>query len=216
MIPSLQLILTGLGIGLLVAAPVGPVNILCIQRSLERGFWGGLAAGMGAILGDGLLALLAAIGFTAISDVIVAHKPEIKLVGGLVLILFGLKLFNTEPRDNTVSELEVDHHGFLWTVSQTLLLTLTNPGAVLGMFAIFGGVSTALGGIDTFTDAGIIVLAVMAGSLIWWTTLSRVIASLRHKLTDRRLQMINQIAGGCLVAFGLALIVETGVRWLMS
>jgi arginine exporter protein ArgO len=124
-----------------------------------------------------------------------------------LLVLFGWKLFQTQPRANGEdAELEDDHH---WVIPQTFFLTITNPGAVLGLFAILGSVTSAFGGIQSYAEAGSLVLAVMGGSLIWWMTLARIIATIRHKLTVERLTAINRVAGLILVAFGLVLITET-------
>lgn len=203
---DIQLILAGIGVGILIAAPVGPVNVLCIQRTLSHGFFGGLAAGIGALIGDGLITLIATFGLTAISDLIQENKTSIKLIGGLLLILFGLKLFRTQPRANGADALEDDGHH--WVIPQTFFLTITNPGAVLGLFAILGGLTSAFGGIESYTEAGALVLAVMGGSLLWWMTLARIIATIRHKLTLERLATINRVAGMILVVFGVALMAE--------
>lgn len=204
---DLQLILAGIGVGILVAAPVGPVNVLCIQRTLSHGFLGGLAAGIGALIGDGLITLIATFGLTAISDLIQENKTSIKLVGGLLLVLFGLKLIRTKPRANGADPIEDDGHH--WVIPQTFFLTITNPGAVLGLFAILGGLTSAFGGIQSYTEAGALVLAVMGGSFLWWMTLARIIATIRHKLTLERLSTINRVAGLILVAFGVVLMGET-------
>ena len=94
---GIQLVLAGIGVGLLVAAPIGPVNVLCIQRAVAKGFWGGLAAGLGAVLGDGLLAAIAAFSMTAISDVMIAYSGPIQLFGGTLLIVFGIGLLFARP-----------------------------------------------------------------------------------------------------------------------
>ena len=93
MLSGLQLMLAGIGIGLLMAAPIGPVNVLVIQRAAASGFWGGLAAGIGAVLGDGMLAAIAALSVTAISDVMTAYSGMIQFVGGILLLAFGPSLF---------------------------------------------------------------------------------------------------------------------------
>jgi len=228
-----QLILTGLVIGVIVAAPVGPVNVLCIQRTLERGFWGGVAAGTGAVLGDGLIAAVAAFGVTAISNVTTDYRTAIQLIGGAIVLLFGLRLFFATPRlaegGSRWSELRriaemipdafrpmmryqiwriVPHAG---VIPQSFFLTVTNPGAILGMFAIFGGLGSLIGGPSSYLDALTLVAAVMGGSLLWWVGLSHVISSVRHKLDETRLQMINRIAGGALIVFGMALIGQLAV-----
>ena len=88
----------GVFIGVLIAAPVGPVNIVCIQRTLERGFWGGFAAGLGAVLADGVIAMVAAYGATAISGFMTTHQLKIELAGGLILTVFGLNVFLSQPK----------------------------------------------------------------------------------------------------------------------
>lgn len=209
-LPNPLIIPAGIIIGILVAAPVGPVNVLCIQRAIERGFWGGIAAGLGAMLGDGLIALCAALGVGAISGAVQDHRMAIQFVGGLVLVAFGAKLYFAPPRFAPVTPVEgraETLRDFVWDIPQTFLLTITNPGAVLGLFAIFGGVSTFVE-VHSYIDALVIVAAVMGGSLAWWVSLSHLIARFRHRLSLERLVLINRIAGLLLVGFGLLLIGE--------
>ena len=169
LIPNPLIIPVGLIIGILVAAPVGPVNVLCIQRAIERGFWGGVAAGIGAVLGDGLIAL-----FAALSD---AHRERASL------------------------------KDFAWDIPQTFFLTITNPGAVLGLFAIFGGVSTFVE-VKSNIDALTMVAAIMGGSRGWWILLSEFIGRIRHRIDPSRLGLINRIAGIALIGFGGLLVGE--------
>jgi threonine/homoserine/homoserine lactone efflux protein len=216
MLPNPLVLPIGFVIGILVAAPVGPVNILCIQRAISRGFWGGVAAGLGAVLGDGLIALMAAMGVGAISGVIDYHRTAIQVVGGLVLIGFGWRLYATAP---SIDEGDENGNGngslraYLWDIPKTFLLTVTNPGAVLGLFAIFGGISTFVE-VTGPVEALLMVGAVMAGSLSWWVGLSYIVARLRHRLSFNRLALINRIAGLALVAFGLVLIGEIAYLWM--
>lgn len=223
---STQLLVSGLIIGVLIAAPVGPVNILCIQRTLERGFWGGFAAGVGAVLADGLIASVAAFGITAISGVMSHYKQEIQLIGGAIMIAFGMKLYlakpklATAPTRTTFTQLRrivdwvperlrpamrfqiwriLPHAG---VIPQTFFLTITNPGAILGLFAIFGGLGSVIGGLDSYVEALTLVVSVMVGSLLWWAVLSRLIEKLRGRITEGRLKLINQVAGVVLLVFG--------------
>jgi threonine/homoserine/homoserine lactone efflux protein len=205
---TIQLVIVGVCMGVVVAAPIGPVNILVIQRTLSGGFWAGLAAGIGAVLGDGLLAAIAAFSVTAISNLMIAHSESIKLVGGLLLIGFGLALLFRRPAMTIPvgqkSHL-LEHMGI---IPQTFFLTVTNPGAVLGMAAMIGGFSSLIGGLNTYPEALLLVAAVMGGSFLWWFALSELIATLRHKLTEDRLKFINRIAGVVLFGFGLILLVD--------
>jgi threonine/homoserine/homoserine lactone efflux protein len=209
---TVQLVLAGIGIGVLMAAPIGPVNVLVIQRAVARGFWGGLAAGIGAVLGDGLLAAIAAFSIKAISDVMAAYSGVIQFVGGLLLVAFGLGLLFTRPAltipVGQKSRL-VEHTGI---IPQTFFLTVTNPGAILGIAAMIGGLGSLIGGLNTYLEALLLVVSVMGGSLLWWLGLSELIATIRHKLTESRLKLINRIAGGVLFAFGLILVIDGIVR----
>lgn len=215
-LPNPLIIPVGIIIGILVAAPVGPVNVLCIQRAIERGFWGGIAAGLGAMLGDGLIALCAALGVGAISGAVQDHRNAIQFVGGLALVALGTKLYFAPPRIVPVAAISGKREtlrDFVWDIPQTFLLTITNPGAVLGLFAIFGGVSTFVE-VESYVDALTIVAAVMAGSLAWWVSLSHLIAKFRHRISGDRLAFMNRIAGLLLVGFGLVLIGELASKRL--
>ncbi|MGQ0456480.1 MAG: LysE family translocator [Hyphomicrobium sp.] len=208
--PNPLIIPVGLLIGVLIAAPVGPVNVMCIQRAIERGFWGGVAAGIGSVLGDGLIALFAALGVGAVSGAFLTHRALIEVVGGIAFVAFGLKLFLTEPRVMISTEgprPEATLGEFAWDIPQTFFLTITNPGAVLGLFAIFGGVSTFVEVTSTI-DALLMVAAIMAGSLLWWIFLSNLIARYRHLIDAGRLHAINRLAGVLLAGFGAILLVE--------
>ena len=210
LIPHPLTIPVGLAVGVLVAAPVGPVNVLCIQRALERGVLGGVAAGLGAVLGDGLIALLAALGVGAISGAVNRYRDMIQLIGGLAIVAFGLKLSFTAPRlqPQTSSEAQwASLIDYLWDVPKTFFLTVTNPGAVLGLIAIFGGISSFVE-VRSTVDALFMVAAIMAGSLAWWIALSSLIGRIRHRINAQRLRTINIAAGALLVLFGALLVGE--------
>ena len=205
---TIQLMLAGLGIGVLVAAPIGPVNVLCIQRAVTKGFWGGVAAGLGATLGDGLLAALAAFSVTAISDVMITYAGPIQLIGGLVLVVFGVGLLFKSPILLMVPEAESRLLEHTSIIPQTFLLTISNPGAILGMAALIGALSSLIGGIGGYLDALLLVVSIMGGSLLWWLGISELIATIRHRLTEDRLRLINRVAGTLLIVFGVALLLK--------
>jgi threonine/homoserine/homoserine lactone efflux protein len=216
LIPNLLIIPVGIVIGVLVAAPVGPVNVLCIHRAIERGFWGGMAAGIGAILGDGLIALFASLGVGAISGAIEHHRDVIQIVGGLALVGFGLKLYVAPPRIVSIQS-EADGvaslRDYAWDIPKTFFLTITNPGAVLGLFAIFGGVSTFVE-VHSYVDALTMVASIMGGSFLWWLGLSRLIGRLRHRFSPAHLAQTNRISGVLLIGFGALLIGEMALKAL--
>jgi threonine/homoserine/homoserine lactone efflux protein len=209
-IPNPIIIPVGILIGILIAAPVGPVNVLCIQRAVERGFWGGIAAGIGSVLGDGLIALGAGMGVGTLSGAIQTHRALIQGVGGLALIIFGLKLYTTIPGVRMTSEVDAAKtrlRDFAWDIPQTFFLTITNPGAVLGLVAVFGGVSTFVE-VHSAVDVLFMVAAIMSGSMMWWIGLSNFISRYRHRIDVARLQQINAVAGVLLAGFGAILLLE--------
>jgi threonine/homoserine/homoserine lactone efflux protein len=199
LIPNPLIIPVGILIGILVAAPVGPVNVLCVQR-----------AGLGAVLGDGLIALCASFSVGAISGAVQYHRTAIQVIGGMALIAFGAKLYLTAPRleaFNPAHEANSSLKDFVWDIPQTFFLTITNPGAVLGLFAIFGGISTFVE-VQSNVDALTMVASIMGGSLAWWVGISNLIGRVRHHLNPDRLGLINRISGTLLIIFGLILVGE--------
>ena len=215
-IPNPLIIPVGMVIGVLVSAPVGPVNVLCIQRAVTRGVMGGFAAGIGAVLGDGFIAMFAALGVGSISLAIQDWRNTIQILGGLVLLGFAVKLYLTPAPVTPPSSADDERatlRDFAWDIPQTFFLTITNPGAVLGLFAIFGGVSTFVE-VKSYIDAFTMVAAVMAGGLCWWFILANMIGRIRHRLNVERLHQINMIAGLLLGVFAAVLIGEIVLKAL--
>lgn len=216
--PNPFILPVGLAIGVLIAAPVGPVNILCIQRAIERGGIAGLAAGLGAVLADGLIAAAAAFGIGALADVVAAHRVAIQGVGALVLVAFAIQLWRTEPVLVTEPGPTLDHGHLLPVIGdlpKAFLLTITNPAAVLGLLAIFGSISSFVE-VRGKIDAAFLVAAIMTGSLLWWLGLSVVVGAVRLRIDDRWLARINHTAAILLIAFAIVLLAELAFEGLLS
>jgi len=215
-LPNPLIIPAGIMIGVLIAMPVGPVNLLCLQRSLERGFWGGVAAGLGVVIGDGLIALFAALGVGAVTGVIRHYRMTVQTIGGLALVAFGIRLYLTRPQlhhDEHIDGRRPSLAAFAWDIPQTFFLTITNPGAVLGLFAIFGGVSSYVQ-VETYIDAFTMVAAIMGGSLLWWIVLSHTISRFRHHMDVEMLRLLNRLASLILLGFGGLLLSEVAMKFI--
>lgn len=213
-IPNPLIVPIGMMMGILLAMPFGPVNLLALQRAVERGFLGGMAAGLGIMLGDGLIALGAALGVNAISGAIRDYRTAIQLVGGAALLLAGAKLYFTKAVIATETQAEkATLFDYIWEIPQMFLLTITNPAAVLGLIAIFGGVSSFVE-VETYIDAFTMVAAIMGGSFLYWFVVSQFIATLRHRIDVVRIEQINRIAGLILIGFGCVLIGEMMIKRL--
>lgn len=208
LVPNPLIIPVGLLIGVLIALPIGPINFLALQRAAERGFFGGLAAGIGIMLGDGLIAMIAAFSVKAISGAFQYYRWAIQIVGGLALVVSGLKLYASRNPFKSVQEAaETTLADYAWDIPKHLFLTITNPGAVLFLIAIFGGASSFVE-VATRVDAVAMTLAIMSGSFIYWLVASHLINRLRRHLNAGSMTRINRVAGIVLVGLGVVLIGE--------
>jgi len=211
-----QLVATGIAIGVAVAAPVGPINIMCIQRSLKQGFKAGLITGVGAVLGDGLFAAIAAFSITSISSVIIENSQWIEVTGGLFLIGLGLRSFfaqtSTKPAPETVSLM-----GHTALVGTTFFMTITNPAMILGFAAFFGSAGNLMSLPEDYWAAAALVAAVMAGSLLWWVFLAGVMHRFRASIGAKAIATVNRISGCIIALFGsvvlLRVIIAEFGRW---
>lgn len=200
---SLPLLLTGLGVGVVFSAPVGPVNILCVQRAFRSGFFSGLAAGLGAVMADGLFAAVAAFGITAVSGFIEGHSVWLQVIGGVLLIAFGIRTARAHPHlDASADEVA----SLSRTAFATFGMTITNPATVLGFLALFGSLGDWAPKPGDWLAAGMFVVGVVAGGSSWWLIVATTVAALRDRMTDRTLARINLVAGALLVSFGVAVL----------
>jgi len=205
---------TGIAIGLAVAAPIGPINLLCIQRSLQLGFLAGLTTGVGAVLGDGLFAVVSAFGITWIADLITGNRVWLQSIGGVALVIMGLKTMVARPAAAPASlNRKWLHHGGL--IGTTFLLTVTNPATLFGFVVIFSGLT----GLMTLAGDGLktaqLVGAVMAGSFLWWLVLSRAASHFKSRISERGLTLINRISGFVILAFGVAVLADVLTKNLL-
>jgi threonine/homoserine/homoserine lactone efflux protein len=206
---NLWLLLKGAGIGFAVAAPVGPIGMLCIRTTLERGRVAGFAAGLGAAVADAIYGAIGVLGVTAISGVIEAQRFWLELGGGLFVIGFGIHLGLTRANvQNGTDEIPVNLFAdFL----KTMLLTLANPSTILTFMAIFAGVPGAAA--SDFAAVPVTVLGVLLGSAAWWLFLSQGVGVIRHRISERALAWMNWAAGILLVAFGIYTLGHLALQW---
>ena len=206
------LVASGLAIGIAVAAPIGPVNLIVIRRTLRFGTLVGFLSGTGAAVGDGVFATIAGFGLTAAIDFVVRHEMTLQLIGGLFLVALGLHTFRAHPH---LEEAENENlSGALARVfATTFALTITNPATMLGFIAIFGGVSGLTAQGNGYGHAATLVGAVFLGSLLWWAGLSGFVSLFRQRMNDRLLELVNHISGGLIAMFGLVVLGRVAWRF---
>jgi threonine/homoserine/homoserine lactone efflux protein len=190
--------LKGAVIGFSIAAPVGPIGLLCIRRSLAEGRWVGLFTGLGAATADAVYGGVAAFGLTAVSSVLVAYRVWLAFFGGLFLSYLGIRTFISAPAADGASS---RRSGFASAYASTFVLTLTNPMTILSFVAIFAGLGLASGA--DYGAATMLVAGVFAGSAVWWLTLSSGTALLRTRLSGGRMRLVNHLSGAMILAFGI-------------
>lgn len=189
----------GLIIGFSIAAPVGPIGVLCIRRTLAEGRLAGFLSGMGAASADMFYGAVAAFGLTAVQDLLVGQSNWLRIVGGIFLLYLGVKTFLSKPSEKAA---ESRRGGLFGAYITTFFLTITNPLTILSFIAIFAGLRLGeMGG--NFLSATIMVLGVFIGSATWWLTLSTGVSLLREKFTPALLFWVNRLAGGIIFVFGL-------------
>lgn len=214
-------LLKGLAIGVAIAAPVGPIGLLCIRRTLNKGRVVGLLSGCGAATADGLYGMVAAFGLTAVSDFLVEYSDWLRIGGGLFLCYLGLTTFLSGNHSQTLTALNLNLNDsndsltsiasspFFSAYTSTLVLTLTNPATILSFLAIFAGLGITH---SAYLDSVTLVFGVFAGSILWWLVLVSGVAYLRDRLTSERLFRLNQFSSK---VFGV-LIIGFGVVALLS
>ncbi len=193
--------LRGLLIGFSIAAPVGPIGVLCIRRTLAEGRAYGLVSGLGAATADATYGLIAGFGLTFISTFLVGQAAWLRLVGGLFLLYLGVRTFISRPTGSP-AENDSRRAGLVGAYLSTLALTLTNPTTILSFVVVFAGLGLASARGDYLAPT-LLVLGVFTGSALWWLLLSGGVSLLRGKFTLRGLWWVNRISGILILGFGV-------------
>lgn len=187
----MNLVLRGIMLGVAIAAPVGPIGLLCIRRTLAHGWRAGFVSGLGAATADTFYGLLAAFGLTALASL---QRPA-AVIGGFLLLWMGYTTFNSLPeRAATVRA------GNMYL--STLALTITNPATIFTFLSLFAGVS----GVSALTgsDAIALVGGVGVGSACWWLILAGGTAWLGRDISATGMQRMNRLSGIIICGFGVA------------
>ncbi len=189
----------GIVIGLAIAAPVGPIGVLCIRRTLAEGRTSGFVSGLGAATADAVYGSVAALGLTFVANLLIEGEVWLRLVGGAFLVFLGVRTFLARPAERAAS---IGKSGLPGAYASTLFLTLTNPTTILSFAAIFAGLGAVSAGGDV-PSAMLLVLGVFLGSALWWLVLSGVTGLFRARLSVGGLRWVNRISGTVLAAFGV-------------
>ncbi len=202
---DLPLLLKGGAIGLPISVSVGPIGVLCIQRTLVGGRIVGLVSGLGAATADAIYAAVAALGLVFISEVLIGQQPLLRLIGGGILILLGIRILLSKPPEESAPEKRVGLRG---AYASTFILTLTNPLTIIIVAAIFAGLGAATES-GELTAAAPLVLGVFLGSALWWFLLTGGVSLLRDRATPRMMRWVNLGSGAVISLFGVTTIIAS-------
>jgi threonine/homoserine/homoserine lactone efflux protein len=194
---ELPLPLRSLVIGFTIAATVGPITLLVVRRTIEHGRVYGLASGLGVAAADASYAGIAAFGLTAVTSLLVSGRVVLGFVGGLIIVLLGIRIMRSRP---AVVARDVERPGLPGAFASIYALTMTNPLTILIFAAVFAGLGFAAGA--SYLEAAVITLAVGSGSVLWWVVLTAAVAWARERVSTRALLWVNRVSGAALVVFG--------------
>lgn len=202
----MPLLLKGIIIGFSIAAPVGPIGVLCIRRTLSEGWASGLVTGLGAATADALYGCIAGFGLTFISGALIGQQAWIRLVGGLFLCGLGVKTVLARPAEQAAT---ASGRSLAAAYGSALFLTLTNPATILSFAAVFAGLGLTAEG--EYGGAATLVAGVFAGSALWWLALSGGAGLFRRRFTARGLLWVNRISGTIIAGMGLLALASVAV-----
>ena len=198
----------GLIVGFVIAAPVGPIGVLCARRTLTLGRRAGFFSGMGAATADSFYGFIAAFGLTYISDFLIGHQSWLRLAGGALLCIIGVRTLIAEPEPQSAVSKTAGRFAGMYT--STFFLTLTNPMTIFSFAAVFAGFGLA-GARGSFVSAGTLILGVFLGSGLWWLFLVGVFSLFKRRFEHHELQWVNRVAG--IIIAGSGVLALLSLKW---
>ncbi len=193
-----SLLTKGLILGFSIAAPVGPIGVLCIRRSLSSGWWSGFLTGLGAATADAFYGCVAGFGLTIITDLLTGQKQIISLAGGIFLLFMGIRILFSKPK---VTGNQPKQNNLITAFLTSLFLTLSNPMTIISFAAVFAGMGLVDAGEGT-RAAIFLVTGVFTGSALWWIILSTSAWMVQSKINTKAIAWINRFSGITLFSLG--------------
>ena len=218
MLEEIGVFYRGLVLGVMIAAPVGPVGLLCIRRTLQKGLVIGFVTGLGAAVADTIFGAVAALGVAAILEFMQRYDIIIRMIGGWLLLYGAYHIWRDQPKSpidpyrfvNKVIHLTKENMfvSALKAFLSGLAVTLTNPVTIFAILAVVA----AFGHMESTLDAYTIIIGIFAGSALWWILLSGGIALVRGHFTESRISLINHVTASALAVLAVWAIVSGIVK----
>jgi threonine/homoserine/homoserine lactone efflux protein len=193
----MKFFIEGMVLGFAIAAPVGPIGVLCIRRTMQYGRLSGIFSGLGAAVADMFYGAIAVFGLDLLSDFLLEWQFWLRVCGGIFLMIWGFRIFISKPKEKINSAM---HAGLLKDFVSTFLLTLSNPLTIITFLAIFAG----LGLVKNVTHGIFLILGIFLGSCIWWLILCEGMTFIRKRISHNFMTWVNRVAGLIILGFGIA------------
>ena len=203
------MILKGILIGVMASAPMGPVGILCIQRTLNKGRWYGFVTGIGAALSDIIYALITGYGMSFVMDLITnpTNRFWLQILGSIILLVFGVHSFLQNPTKNMHQSNRKNKGTLVYNGVTAFWITFLNPLIILLFMAAFAQFAFVIPNHPLEMSVG--YLSILGGALLWWFGLSWLVDKIRNKFDNNGILIINRIIGSLVILFSLIVLVGT-------
>jgi len=195
----MKFLVQGIILGISIAAPVGPVGVICIRRTLAQGMKSGFVAGLGAATADAIYGSIAVFGISVVSTILLGYQAHLHFIGGVFLLYLGYTTFKAQPAKVNGN---AGREGLIKVYLYMVFLTLTNPMTILSFVAIFAGFGVGSDKVN-YISAFFLVIGVFLGSLLWWLFLSSLVNKVRQGLDAKLLKVVNKISGLIIAVFGI-------------
>lgn len=203
-------LIQGFVIGFSVAAPIGVVGLLCINRTLMQGSLSGFVSGLGAATAHSIYGCIAGFGLTFISSFLIDEQFHIRLIGGIFLYYLGIKTFFRKPK---YEKLAIDGNTLINSYLSSFFVAITNPLTILSFAAVFAGLGLGSRTTGYNNSSIVIVLGVFSGSTCWWSILSCSVGFFRRRLNSQALRLLNRISGIMILFFGFTVLYQLLIDW---
>lgn len=207
MFTGLDILLKGFIIGIIVSAPLGPVGVLCIQRTLNKGRWYGFLTGIGASISDIIYALITGYGMSFIADFLARHIYPLQIVGSLLLLLFGIYTFRSNPV-KSIRPVSKQKGTYIHNMVTAFLVTLSNPLIIFLFIALYARFGFVTKDIKIFEQV-LGYLAIIIGAITWWFTITLLVSKVRKKFDLRGIWFINRTIGTIVIIISIVSVILT-------
>lgn len=203
----IELIFKGILIGIIASAPMGPVGVLCVQRTLNKGRWPGFATGVGAAISDVIYALLTGLGISFIQDFITQENTfyALKIAGSAILLIFGIYCFRSKPKP--VQLINKRNTSLFYNAHTAFWITFANPLIILLFIASMTQLSFVVS--DHPLEMGIGYLSIFSGAMLWWFGLTWLIDKIKGRFNDDGILIINRIIGAVVILVSIVFLIGT-------